>query len=35
MNPANNTNLDNGLTPSGWTVEQYVLGINMYGDTMT
>lgn len=34
MNPANNTNLDNGLTPSGWTVEQYVLGIDMYGDTI-
>ncbi|MCE3608067.1 hypothetical protein LXA47_31345 [Massilia sp. P8910] len=33
MNPANNTNLDNGLTASGWTVEQYVLAINMYGDT--
>lgn len=34
MNPANNTNLDNGLTPSGWTVEQYVLAINQYGDTI-
>lgn len=29
-----NTNLDNGLTPSGWTVEQYSLAVNMYGDTI-
>lgn len=34
MNPANNTNLDNGLTPSGWSVEQYTLGMNMFGDTI-
>lgn len=34
LNPSTNTNLDNGLTPSGWTIEQYVLGIDMYGDTM-
>lgn len=34
LNPSNNTNLDNGMTPSGWTVEQYVLGIAMYGDTI-
>jgi hypothetical protein len=34
LNPSTNTNLDNGLTPSGWTIEQYVLSINMYGDTM-
>jgi hypothetical protein len=34
MNPSANTNLDNGLTPSGWTVEQYSLSLNMYGDTM-
>jgi N4-gp56 family major capsid protein len=34
MAPANNTNLDNGLTPSGWTVEQYTLSLGMYGDTM-
>lgn len=33
MVPANNTNLDNGLTPSGWTVEQYTMSIDMYGDT--
>jgi hypothetical protein len=31
---SNNTNLDNGLTPSGWTIEQYTLGVNMYGDTI-
>lgn len=29
-----NTNLDNGLTPAGWTVEQYTLSVNMYGDTI-
>jgi hypothetical protein len=34
LNPSANTNLDNGLTPSGWTIEQYSLGIDMYGDTM-
>lgn len=34
MNPANNTNLDNGLTPSSWTVEQYTLSINQYSDTI-
>jgi hypothetical protein len=34
LTPSTNTNLDNGLTPSGWTIEQYSLGINMYGDTM-
>ena len=33
-NPANNTNLDNGMTPSGWTVEQYTLGMNQYNDTI-
>ena len=32
--PNTNTNLDNGLTPSGWTVEQYTLGMDMYGDTI-
>lgn len=32
-NPANNTNLDNGMTPSGWTVEQYVMSLNQYNDT--
>ncbi|MBO4120278.1 hypothetical protein J5T34_05930 [Cupriavidus gilardii] len=34
LNPSTNTNLDNGLTPSSWTVEQYTLSINMYGDTI-
>jgi len=31
---ASNTNLDNGLSPSAFTIEQYTLGINMYGDTI-
>ena len=34
LNPSTNTNLDNGLTPTGWTVEQYQLAINMYGDSI-
>jgi len=34
LNPSTNTNLDNGMTPSGWTVEQYTLAVNMYGDTI-
>ncbi len=34
LNPSGNTNLDNGLTPTGWTVEQYTLTINTYGDTI-
>ena len=34
LTPSNNTNLDNGLTPSTWTVEQYTLSIAMYGDTI-
>ena len=34
LNPASNTNLDNGLTPSSWTIEQYTYGIDMYGDTI-
>ncbi|AQS87916.1 hypothetical protein AA101099_1519 [Neoasaia chiangmaiensis NBRC 101099] len=29
-----NTNFDNGLSPSGWSVEQYTLSINQYGDTI-
>jgi len=29
-----NTNLDNGLTPSAQTIEQYVLGIDQYADTI-
>lgn len=34
LTPSTNTNLDNGLTPSGWTVEQYTLALNMYADTI-
>ncbi|MBV8656611.1 MAG: hypothetical protein JO142_02190 [Burkholderiales bacterium] len=33
-NPANNTNLDNGMSPSQWTVEQFTLSINQYSDTI-
>jgi hypothetical protein len=33
LTPSANTNLDNGMTPSAFTVEQYTLGIDMYGDT--
>jgi hypothetical protein len=31
--PATNTNLDNGLTPSTWGIEQYTLTINHYAAT--
>jgi hypothetical protein len=31
--PATNTNLDNGLTPSTWGVEQYTISINHYAST--
>jgi hypothetical protein len=31
--PATNTNLDNGLTPTNWGVEQYTLSINHYAAT--
>ena len=34
MQPSGNTNLDNGLTPTPFTIEQYTLGIDMYGDTI-
>jgi hypothetical protein len=34
MNPTNNTNFDNGMTPSGWSVEQFTMTINMYGDSI-
>nr|WP_294915936.1 DUF4043 domain-containing protein [uncultured Neokomagataea sp.] len=34
MNPTANTNFDNGMSPSGWSIEQYTLGINQYGDTI-
>lgn len=33
-NPTNNTNLDNGMTPSTFTVEQYTLTLNQYNDTI-
>jgi hypothetical protein len=32
--PNTNTNLDNGLTPGGWSVEQYTLTIYHYAATM-
>jgi len=28
------SNLDNGMTPSNWTIEQYTMGIDIYGDTI-
>jgi hypothetical protein len=31
--PATNTNLDNGLTPSTWGIEQYTITINHYAST--
>lgn len=31
--PSTNTNLDNGLTPVGWGVEQYTISINHYAAT--
>lgn len=34
MTPSGNTNLDNGLTPTAFTIEQYTLGISMYADTI-
>jgi hypothetical protein len=34
LSPSSNTNLDNGLSPSTWTVEQYTMAMNMYGDTI-
>lgn len=33
VSPATNTNLDNGLTPTTWGVEQYTLSINLYAAT--
>ncbi len=32
--PSTNTNLDNGLTPGSWGVEQYTISINHYASTM-
>lgn len=34
LNPSSNTNFDNGLSPTNWSVEQYTLSINQYGNTM-
>ncbi|RUT27484.1 DUF4043 domain-containing protein [Asaia sp. W19] len=34
LRASGNTNFDNGLSPSGWSVEQYTLSINQYGDTI-
>jgi len=28
------SNLDNGLTPSNYTIEQYTMGLDLYGDTI-
>lgn len=33
MDPSTNTNFDNGLTPSTYSIEQYTLAINQYADT--
>jgi len=32
--PGTNLALDNGLIPSGWTIEQYSLSLNLYGDSI-
>jgi len=32
--PSTNSNLDNGLTPASWGVEQYTLTLNNYASTM-
>jgi len=34
LSASSNTNLDNGMTPSAQTIEQYTLGIDQYGDTI-
>ncbi|MGR3717168.1 MAG: hypothetical protein ACU0B1_10515 [Thermohalobaculum sp.] len=34
LQAAANTNLDNGLTPGSWAVEQYTLTLNHYASTM-
>jgi hypothetical protein len=34
LTPATNTNLDNGLTPGSWGVEQYTITINHYAATI-
>ena len=33
LQPSTNTNFDNGLTPTGWGVEQYTITINHYAAT--
>jgi N4-gp56 family major capsid protein len=33
MAPSTNTNLDNGLTPTNWGVEQYTVTMNLYAAT--
>ncbi|HQT38374.1 MAG TPA: DUF4043 domain-containing protein [Acidocella sp.] len=33
LSPASNTNLDNGLTPDNWAVEQYTVVLNQYAAT--
>ena len=33
LQPSINTNFDNGLTPTGWSVEQYTITINHYAAT--
>lgn len=34
MSASGNTNLDNGLSSSTWTVEQYTITLDQYGDTI-
>ena len=34
LSPSANTNLDNGITPTSQTIEQYVLGIDQYADSI-
>ena len=34
LSASGNTNLDNGMTASAQTIEQYTLGIDQYGDTI-
>ncbi|GCE85150.1 DUF4043 domain-containing protein [Komagataeibacter diospyri] len=34
LNPSSNTNFDNGMSPTNWSVEQYTLSIDQYGNTM-
>ncbi|MBW4024953.1 MAG: DUF4043 domain-containing protein [Proteobacteria bacterium] len=33
LSPSTNTNLDNGLTPANWGIEQYTLTLNFYAAT--